>query len=189
MGTISFTAAAAPTLFSDLSGVYPTYQCCYGLSVSGYQAKGGSYTAANEFQVGTSGIVGEIDVAVSYSSGANSFYVSIWTDSGGLPGALLARWDNLSSNTSYTYGGCCGLATINNTGLSLFAGASYFMVLGPENFISDTSESWNLNSVGATGLDLYSRDGGLTWNSNGIGATLGAFDLLGSASGDSILKK
>ena len=123
--------------------------------MSGYQAKGGSYTAANELQVGTSGIGGKIDVAVSYSSGANSFYVSFGRTAVACRAPPARSWDNLSSNTSYTYGGCCGLVTINNTGLSLFAGASYFMVLGPENFISDTSESWNLNSVGATGLDLY----------------------------------
>ena len=37
---------------------------------------------------------------------------------------------------------------------------------------------WNLNNQGASGLDLYSTDGGATWGSNGT-QTIGAFDIIG----------
>jgi hypothetical protein len=192
-GSGSFVTTIGPPLticqncnafFSDLSPIGGSlYQCCYAWEVSGSEAQGGSYTAANLFAAGKSGSVSQIDVAVGYSSGVNSFYVSIWTNNNGLPGTQLARWSNLSSDTNF--GGCCGLVTISGiSGLSLTAGQSYFMVLGPENIESNTQENWNLNSLGVNGLDLYSTDGGTTWNSNGPGATIGAFDILGSTTGD-----
>jgi hypothetical protein len=178
-GDLSVANSVNPALFSDLGPSLLTYQCCYGLEVSGSGAEGGSFTAANQFTVGASGSVSQIDLAVGYGSGVNSFYASIWTDNAGLPGTELARWDNLSSSTSF--GGCCGLVTISGiSGLSLIAGQQYFLVLGPENMESTTQENWNLNILGVTGLDLYSTDGGNTWNSNGGGATLGAFDILGT---------
>ena len=139
-----------------------------------------SMMPANQFTPLASGSVSQIDIAVGYVSGVNSFYASLWTSSGNLPGTQLARWDNLSSSTSF--GQCCGLVTISGiSGLSLIAGNSYFLVLGPENISSTTFEWWNLNNTGVMGLDLYSTDGGITWNNNGQ-QTLGAFDVLGVSS-------
>jgi hypothetical protein len=90
------------------------------------------------------------------------------------------REDNLSS--SQNFGGCCGVVTITGiSGVSLTAGESYFLVLGPEN-TSDTSWlAWNWSNS-AMGLDLYSTDGWSTWNSNGQ-TSQGAFDIIGSAGG------
>jgi hypothetical protein len=63
------------------------------------------------------------------------------------------------------------------TGVNLTGGDQYFMILGPLS-VSDTSfNGWNDNNQGATGLDLYSRNGGSTWVSNGT-VTIGAFDVL-----------
>lgn len=165
------------TFFNDLGPGGNVYQCCAGLRVSGSQTEGEvSYTAANQFQAASSGSVSQIDIGIGHVSGANSFYASIWTDSNGLPGTELARWDNLSSGTSF--GQCCGLVTISGiTGLTLTAGESYFLVLGPEIANDTTWEMWNLNSTGVMGTDLYSNDGGTTWNNNGRQA-LGAFDIL-----------
>ena len=136
-----------------------------------------SMMPANQFTSVASGSVTQIDIAVGYASGVNTFYASLWTSNNGLPGTQLARWDNLSSGTSF--GQCCGVVSIMTTGLSLVAGNQYFLVLGPENISSNTLEWWNLNNTGVTGLDPYSTDGGFTWNSNGI-KTLGAFDVKGS---------
>jgi len=174
------TPLGVDVLFSDLGPPGNLYQCgttATGWTVSGSGSPAGSFTAANEFVVVSNGSVSQIDLAVSYISGVNSFYASIWTDNNGLPGTELARWDNLSSST--TFGQCGGFVTITGiSGLSLIAGESYFMVLGPESFSSDTWEAWNWNSQGITGLDLYSTDGGNTWNSNGTANLLGAFDIL-----------
>lgn len=176
------------TLFSDLGTGANVYQANNGLPVSGTGAPGGtSYTEANQFQVTASGGVSEIDVAVGYVSGTNSFYVSIDTDNGGQPGTVLATFGNLSSNTDY--GSCCGLVSITGiSGLSLSTGTNYWVVIGPTAFSSTTSEEWNLNSTGATGSVDYSTNGGLTWNSNGV-QTIGAFDILGSSGGKSMVKK
>ena len=78
-------------------------------------------TNANQFQVVGSGSVSQIDIAVGYVSGVNSFYVGIYANNNGIPGAQLGRWDNLTSSQNYK--GCCGLVSITNvSGLNLIAG-------------------------------------------------------------------
>lgn len=191
-------SGGGPTFFSDLGESGTGYQCCAAWMVAGSGAPtGASNTAANLFTSLGSGSVSQIDVAVGDISGVNSFFVALYTASGGSPGTLIAQWSNLSSKTTYGLGGCCGLVTITGiTGVSLTAGTSYFLVLGPTNLSSTTSEGWNLNSTGATGLDLYANSGcqngsgnGCNWNSNGTQTTLGAFDILGGSGSKSIVKK
>jgi Beta-propeller repeat len=131
---------------------------------------------AAQFQVLHSGPVSQIDVAVSYVSGVNSFYVSIYTDNGGLPGTLIASYNNLSS--SIPFGSCTGVVTIPNiTGLTLAAGNNYWIVVGPTSLSSNTWEVWNLNSLSGMGMHLYSTDGGITWINLGQ-QILAAFDIL-----------
>ncbi len=173
--------AGSTTFFSDLGPSGDVYQCCTGWTVSGSGTLGTSFTAANEFTAMASGSVSQIDIGIGYVTGVNSFYAALYTNNGGVPGTLLDQWNNLSS--SQNFGGCCGLVTISGiSGLSLTAGQAYFLVLGPMD-INDTSWlAWNENSTGATGLDLYSTDGGHTWNSNGQ-TTIGAFDIVGGGGG------
>ncbi len=173
---VSLPAMADDTLYSNLGTGGDVYQCCSGWTVSGTGTVGTSFTAANEFTAMASGSISQIDIGIGYVAGVNSFYAALYTDNSGLPGTQLGRWDNLSS--SQNFGGCCGLVTITGiSGISLTAGESYFLVLGPEN-INDTSWlAWNFSNS-ATGLDLYSTDGGQTWNSNGT-QPQGAFDIIG----------
>ena len=187
--------SAQTTFFSDLGTGSNVYQCCSGWSVLGTGAPGGtSYTQANEFTAGATGSVSQIDVAVGYVSGTNSFFVALYTASGNSPGTLIAQWNNLSSST--TLGQCCGLVTISGiTGVSLTAGTSYFLVLGPTNLSSTTLDTWNLNSSGVTGDTLTATSGcqngsgnNCNWNSNGV-QTIGAFDISGSSGGKSMVKK
>ena len=159
--------------FNNLGPAGNLYQCgTIGWVVSGSAAPPGTFTQANEFQSANSGGVSQIDVGVTYVSGVNSFYVSLWTVNAGLPATELARWNNLST------GNCGGLVSITGiTGLSLTGGQSYFLVLGPENINSTTFELWNLNSTHVMGSALSSTDGGNTWINNGQ-QILGAFDIL-----------
>jgi len=76
---------------------------------------------------------------------------------------------------------CCTGWTISGSG-AFGAGQQYFLALGPEDINNDAYLAWNYNSTGATGIDLFSRDGGQTWTSNGE-QTIGAFDILGSPQG------
>jgi hypothetical protein len=171
-------SVSAQTLYSNLGSGSDVYNCCSGWTISG-TGIGTSFTSANEFQVTTSGNVGQIDVGVGLVEGTNSFYLDIDADNGGKPGAVLASFPGLSSST--TFGQCCGLVTISNiSGLSLSTGTNYWMVLGPTNTASSTWEAWNFSNS-ATGIDEYSTDGGLTWNSNGV-QSQGAFDIIGGGS-------
>jgi len=176
---VSLPAMADSTLYSNL-GTDPVYQCCNGWTVSGTGTVGTSFTDANQFTAMASGSISQIDIGIGYVTGVNSFYAALYTDNGGLPGTQLWRQDGLTA--SQNFGGCCGLVTITGiTGVSLTAGESYFLVLGPED-VNDTSWlAWNWSNS-ATGLDLYSTDGGDTWNSNGT-QPQGAFDIIGSAGG------
>jgi PEP-CTERM motif len=178
---ISLPAMADNTLYSNLGTGNDVYQCCTGWTVSGTGTIGTSFTQANEFTAMASGSISQIDIGIGYVTGVNSFYAALYTvGNNGDPGTQLGYWGNLTS--SQNFGGCCGLVSITGiTGVSLTSGQNYFLVLGPMN-TSDTSWlAWNYSNS-ATGLDLYSTDGGSTWNSNGT-QPQGAFDIIGSSGG------
>ena len=167
------------TLYSNL-GTNPVYQEGNGWTVSGSGTVGTSFTAANEFTAMASGSISQIDIGIGYVTGVNSFYAALYTDNGGLPGTQMWRQDGLSS--SQNFGGCCGLVTITGlSGVSLTAGESYFLVLGPESTTDTSWLAWNYSNS-ATGLDLFSTDGGSNWVSNGT-QPQGAIDIIGSANG------
>jgi hypothetical protein len=174
---VCLPALADDTLYSNLGSDGNVYQCCNGWTISGTGTIGTSYTAANEFTAMASGSVTQIDIGLSYVTGTNSFYAALYTVGGdGNPGAQLGYWGNLSSTQNF--GGCCGLLTISGiTGVSLTAGEDYFLVVGPTNINDTTWGAWNLSNA-ATGIDLYSTDGGQTWVSQGV-QSQGAFDIIG----------
>ncbi len=186
----SLPAMAQTTFFSDLGPSGNVYNCCTGWTVGGSATLGTMFVAANEFTSMASGSVSQIDIGMGYVTGDNSFIASLWTVGGnGLPGTEIMEWDGLSS--TQTFGGCCGLVTITGiNGVSLTAGQSYFLLMGPTNLSGTTWEAWNWNSQGVNGLDLFATSGcssgngtGCTWTNNGSGNPLGAFDILGSPSG------
>jgi hypothetical protein len=178
--TVKFQGERDPnTLFSNLGSPLDLYNRAYGWTVSGANSQVGmSFTAADQFQPANSGTVSQIDVAVTYVSGVNSFNIALYTDNGGLPGAPLAQWNNLSSSTNF--GGCCGMVTITGiAGVSLTAGTDYWLVVEPASLGSTTWERWNLNTVRLSGGVLYSNDGGNSWNGSSQ-EILAAFDILGN---------
>jgi PEP-CTERM motif len=172
--------AMAGTLYSNLGTGTDVYNCCQGWTVDGTGGFDTSFTAANEFQVTQSGSPVQIDVAVGYVEGLNSFYLDVDADNGGQPGAVLASFTNLSSNT--TYGNCCGLISILGiSGLSLSTGTNYWLVLGPTDSSATTWEEWNFSNS-ALGLDAYSTDGGKSWIKDGT-QPQGAFDIVAGCCG------
>ena len=86
---ISLPAMADITLFTDLGLPGNQYQAGTGWTVSGTGTVGTSFTAANAFTVSGSGSfnVTQIDLGVGYVVSPPTFYASIWTDVGGLPGS------------------------------------------------------------------------------------------------------
>ncbi len=171
---------AAETPFYTNLGTGETYQCGpIGWNVAGSGSTlPSSYTQAAEFTSQASGSVSQIDVAVSPVSGVDSFFVALYASSGNLPGTEIAEWSNQVAI------GCPGIVSITGiTGVSLTAGNSYFLVVGPTNNSSTTYERWNLNNQGATGAHLYATSGcqngsgnNCSWNSLGT-TVLAAFDI------------
>ncbi len=190
-------AMADSTLFSDLGPPGNPYDCCNGATITGSGFPGGySDLGASAFTVAGSGTlaVSQIDLGVGYIGSLHTFYASIWTNDGGLPGSQVAGayWTNLITNTNF--GSCpptCtnngGLVTVSGiSGVSLVGGQSYFMILGPVALNDDSWNAWNLNNQNQTGTTLYSIDGGATWNSRGI-SPLDAFDVLTPEPGSLLL--
>jgi hypothetical protein len=177
---------AQQVFFSDLGTGTNVYQCCVGWTVSGTGTIGTSFTSANEFTAGATGSVSEIDLGMGFVTGTNSFFAAVYTASGNQPGTLLDQFNNLS--ISQPVGGCCGLVSITGiTGLTLTAGTSYFIVLGPTDLNSTFFGVFNWNSQNVNGLDLFATSGcqngtgnNCSWVSNGTGNPLGAFDVIGS---------
>ncbi len=189
-------AMADSTLFSDLGPPGNPYDCCNGATITGSGFPGGySDIGASAFTVSGSGsfAVSQVDLGVGYVGSLHTFYASIWTDDGGLPGTQVsgAYWTNLTTNTQF--GSCpptCpggGLVTVSGiSGVSLVGGQSYFMIVGPVALDDDSWNAWNNNNQNQTGTTLYSTDGGATWNSRGI-SPLNAFDVLTPEPGSLLL--
>jgi len=157
------------------------YDCCNGWTISGTGTLGDYRAIAGEFMSGLTGSVSEIDIGVAIVTGSNSFYAALYTDSGGMLGNQLGRWDNLAATQSF--GGCCGVISITGiTGISLTANESYFLVVAPEDPDSTTRGSWDFNNTGVTSQTLFSTDGGDTWQNDGVNTT-GAFQVLGGSGG------
>jgi hypothetical protein len=176
-GTTEVTFTNTKTdFFNNIGTTENPYECGginQGWPVAGSGSPlGQSYTQAAKFQSALTGSVSQIDLAVTYISGVpNSFYAALYTDTGGQPGTQLAYFPSLTGTM------CPKLVTITGiSGLSLTSGQNYWMVVGPMVPSSPTYELWNYNSVGMTGPELTSNDGGITWTNNG-NVTLGAFKI------------
>jgi hypothetical protein len=182
-GFMGVAPAMGDVLFTDLGPTGNVYDSSAGWVIRGGSAASPlSTVAANLFTVPGAGnqAVSQLDLAVlNTDPSSHTFYASIWTDDGGVPGTQVpgAYW---SLSTDDPAQSCCGLISVTGiSGVYLTGGQSYFLVLGP---LDPWDGSWNYiasNNQGIAGLDLYSYDGGSGWLSNGIQGT-GAFDVLGS---------
>ena len=99
-----------------------------GWSVAGPSAAGGEYGlfAGMPFTPKSDSHVSQVEVAVQYVSGPNQVNLSIYGDSGGVPGTLLAgpvTVTNLADS-----GTCCALAVADFTPLAVTGGTRYWVV-------------------------------------------------------------
>ncbi len=148
-----------------------SYQCCVGYSVSGMNSFVGLAEEAQLFTSLVTGNVNQIDVALGFISGDNMATISVWTDSGGVPGVNLSGFIN--APPSPTFGTCCGLTTVAAPGTLVTAGQTYFVVLIADEI---TWDSWNWNDTGAIGLVDTNLGGG--WYQLWGGAPLAGVDIL-----------
>jgi len=184
LGTVVGQAHAS-VIFSDF-GPGDTFGAT-GRVVTGSSENGGN-DPAYTFVAASSGIVSQIDLALSISSG--SVVASLWTaaagcgtgafatDCGGLvPTSELGSWSVPPPVSDFT-------SITGITGVTLTAGTTYYMELSAGSATTDAE--WFDNSVGATGV-LYqcggeSGPGGPCLGNATIGSTTaGAFDVLSAA--------
>jgi hypothetical protein len=180
----SLPAMAQSTFYSNLGTGTDVYNCCEGWTMGGTGTLGTTYTLAEEFTAGATGNVSQIDMGVGYVEGTNSVFAALYEASGNAPGTEIAQWSNLT--LPQQFGGCCGLLSITGiTGVSLTAGDSYFLVVGPTDLSSTLWGAWNFSNSGTGQLDFATSGcqngsgNGCSWQDGG-NTTQGAFDVLGS---------
>ncbi len=127
-----------------------TYQQNVGWSLTGPNTQYGSQDVAASFVAGADYDLTEVDLALAYVSGVNSFVVNLVTDNGGLPSpTVLDTWTLTNVGTAESVYALSGNAVMLN------AGSQYWVeVLSGD----DTWGAWFLNSTAATGSG-FSGDG------------------------------
>ena len=172
-------------LFSDLGSGTAVYDpnVTWDVDGFGHGPDFPSISVAEEFIISSSGIfsVSQIDLAVTSTGLADTFYGSIWTESGGAP---TTQVDNAYWSVDAVSGPCCNLVSISGvTNVALNGNEAYFLVLGP--LASNTRVEFHLNNQNVFADEMYSTNGGTTWNDNGPQLP-GAFDILGSTASTTV---
>ena len=174
VAAVPLTSRADSVIYSNLNSD-PThvYNGGIGYNVSGPNSGVGSIISAMTFTPGANYDLSQIDLAMGYISGTNSFTLELVNDNGNQPGTtVLESW---TVNNSPTFGTCCTLDTVTSPGILLQAGVQYWLEAVPA---SDLYAAWNQNNTGARGTIAQSSSG-VTWNVFPNNTT-GAFDVLGT---------
>lgn len=170
--------ALATTIFSSLDAGN-TYDGGTGWTITGTSAQVSAQTVASGFVSSGNFSLEQIDVGLSSILGTNSAVVSLWTESGGLPGSQLGSW-SVSNQPSFGSSNNT-LTTISGiSGINLLSGGAYFLVVAPG--AGNTWDAWN--QTGTSGSVLFSTDSGATWSPSTD--RLGAFDIIGSSSNGAV---
>jgi len=134
------------TIYSNLtSNSTDLYNCCSGYIISGVDSTFGySYAEAMAFTPAHNATIHKVEAGMSwYGDGANQVDISVYSDSSGVPGTVLATG---TATNLQTFGECCALATIKiKPPLLVSAGTQYWIVGDtPANGTGDDSvDVWN----------------------------------------------
>lgn len=169
-------AASASTIYSSF-GPGNTYDCCSGVVVTGAQTTGTPFEEGAGFTSPYAANVEQIDIALSSIQGTDAAIVSLWTNSGNVPGTQLASWTLYGLPSWFGNPGNTPVTISGISGVHLNAGASYFLVASPLDGNDDTWDAWHNNNQGLTGQQPVNEGSG--WFT-GYSTAL-AFDILGSA--------
>ena len=122
--------AGLRALYTNLGSKTYLYLDSDGWSLTGFNSYGGSssaYEIGLPFTPKANSHVAQVRVAVQYyGSGANQINLSIYGDSGGAPGTVLAGPVTVTNLPAY--GTCCTLTIANFTPLAVTAGTRYWVV-------------------------------------------------------------
>ena len=175
-----YTPAHAPagltTIFSNLGKKYPkgVYECCSGAGVTGPNNVFGDAMrwSAMAFTPASNTTVKRIEIGAGWTNnGTNKLAVSLYSDSGGVPGTEIKRW-HASSLPIYTF--CCTTVSVHSAvGVPVSAGVQYWIVLRTDNTDPDTAIIWNYNTTNQVDSMLVAE----FWsNDHGGGSNCGAYD-------------
>jgi len=152
------TPATLQTIYSNLGKKGHLYTCC-GFGLSGPAGGGSSFTAM-PFTPSSNSHVSEVRVAVQYISGANQINLSIYADSDGVPGTLLAGPVTVTNLPEYKT--CCRLDVASFAPVAVSAGIQYWVVADtpPTGVGSDFNGVW---SVAGNITIPFAVDNGTGW--------------------------
>ena len=154
--------ASPVTIFSSFGPGYAVAGDAYSVG-----APAAAFTATGDY------VVSQLDLSLNWYQGTNSMTVSLLTDSGNAPGALLGSWV-ISGLPNLPYPPITTISGI--TGVTLAGGTTYFLQVSPGDVT--TQGGWLLGpSIG--GLMYFPS--GVPGGGNTITVRLPAFDVVGTA--------
>jgi hypothetical protein len=167
------------TIFSNIGTDYPKglYFCCYGSTISGPNSElAATYWAAAAFTPTADATVTEIDAGVGYVAGTNSVTLSLYTDTGGVPGTLIKSF---TSGALGDFGSCCTLAVASDKkGIAVTAGTQYWLTVTTSKAEDSTFAAWSFNSTDQTVPVNEAYNDGSGWTSYS-GAPAVSFGIYG----------
>ena len=175
--SLSVPIAAPANVIISSFGPGNGYDLNGGLSISTIGSANRYETAtAVSFTPSSTYTLSQIDLALGYVSGTNSFVVKLVNDNSGPVGSLIETW--VFSAPTFLQADLNTLAPV--TSIVLNGGDSYWIVVLPGG--SDTWGAWNHPSPDTFVGELAgSRDGGSTWYPPVVGVGP-AYDVVGNLS-------
>jgi hypothetical protein len=166
--------AGLTTLAGNLSK-YPfgVYFCCYGDTIAGPNAGfGHTYWSAQGFTASANATVTRLKASVGFVEGVNQVVVGIYSDSNGIPGTpLFNKATKVGSLGSF--GSCCVLAIVNDAGVQIKKGSTYWVVVSTNKKSETTFGAWAFNSTDMReNVNLVAGYTDGTWSS-GVGLQAG----------------
>jgi len=172
IGAAQAAPAALQKIYSNLGPSTSAYDND-GWELEGPGAYGGSSyydVIGMAFTPAANATVRQLRAAIQYdASGANQINFSLYSDSGGIPGTLLAG--PVTVTNLPTFGTCCTLAIADiSPGVAVTAGVQYWVVVGPPSSGtgSDFVGSWNFIPPPKANYIEGSNVDGDGWFSEGV---------------------
>lgn len=173
--------ASLTLIYSNLGAKGDPYLDTEGWSITGFNSYGGESSAfaiALPFTPKSNSHVSQARAAVQYyGSGANQVNLSIYSDSNGTPGSVLAG--PVTVKNLADVGTCCQLAIANFAPLAVTAGTQYWLVVDTpaSGQGSDFVGAWDFESKvmtfgGTNGVDGWVAENGDTEPAGAVFGTI-----------------
>ena len=143
---LTLLAYSDTVIYSDFNPDSVTYQGGWGVYGTNNVLFPGAFNSmAMALNPGFQAALTNIDVAIAWLSGTNSFVLTLNADQSGVPGGVIASW---TLNNIPTYGFCCAAEVVTAASpIVLDAGTRYWVTVAPG--ATDSRAVWtNTNTLG-----------------------------------------